>query len=30
MGVTQTIQITPTGFYGYSDQRDPTGAARGF
>ena len=30
MGVTQTIQITPTGFYGYSDQRDPNGAARGF
>ena len=30
MGVTQTIQITPTGFYGYADQRDPNGAARGF
>jgi len=30
MGDTQTIQITPTGFYGYSDQRDPNGAARGF
>jgi len=30
MGDTQTIQITPTGFYGYADQRDPNGAARGF
>ena len=30
MGDTQTIQITPGGFYGYSDQRDPNGAARGF
>jgi gamma-glutamyltranspeptidase / glutathione hydrolase len=30
MGDTQTIEITPTGFYGYSDQRDPNGAARGF
>ena len=30
MGDTQTIQITPTGFYGYSDQRDPNGAARGY
>ncbi len=30
MGDTQTIQITPNGFYGYADQRDPNGAARGF
>jgi gamma-glutamyltranspeptidase/glutathione hydrolase len=30
MGDTQTIQILPTGFYGYADQRDPNGAARGF
>ena len=30
MGDTQTIQITPGGFYGYADQRDPNGAARGF
>ncbi len=30
MGDTQTIEITPDGFYGYSDQRDPNGAARGF
>jgi len=30
MGDTQTIQILPTGFYGYSDQRDPNGAARGY
>jgi hypothetical protein len=30
MGDSQTIQITPSGFYGYSDQRDPNGAARGF
>jgi gamma-glutamyltranspeptidase/glutathione hydrolase len=30
MGDTQTIAITPTGFYGYSDQRDPNGAARGW
>lgn len=30
MGDTQTIQITPAGFYGYSDQRDPNGATRGY
>jgi gamma-glutamyltranspeptidase / glutathione hydrolase len=30
MGDTQTIEITPSGLYGYSDQRDPAGAARGF
>jgi gamma-glutamyltranspeptidase/glutathione hydrolase len=30
MGDTQTIEITPDGFYGYADQRDPSGAARGF
>jgi len=30
MGDTQTIQITPDGFFGYADQRDPNGAARGF
>jgi gamma-glutamyltranspeptidase len=30
MGDTQTIEITPTGLYGYSDQRDPAGAAKGF
>jgi len=30
MGDTQTIQILPTGFFGYSDQRDPNGAARGY
>jgi len=30
MGDTQTIEITPAGFYGYADQRDPNGAARGF
>ena len=30
MGDTQTIQILPGGFYGYSDQRDPNGAARGY
>jgi gamma-glutamyltranspeptidase/glutathione hydrolase len=30
MGDTQTIEITPTGFYGYADLRDPNGAARGF
>ncbi len=30
MGDTQTIQITPEGFFGYADQRDPNGAARGF
>ncbi|MEO5688565.1 MAG: gamma-glutamyltransferase [Burkholderiaceae bacterium] len=30
MGDTQTIEITPTGFDGYADQRDPNGAARGF
>jgi gamma-glutamyltranspeptidase/glutathione hydrolase len=30
MGDTQTIQILPTGFYGYADQRDPNGAARGY
>ena len=30
MGATQTIEILPTGFYGYADQRKPNGAARGF
>ena len=30
MGDTQTIEVTPNGFYGYADQRDPNGAARGF
>ena len=30
MGDTQTIEITPTGFYGYADKRDDNGAARGF
>jgi len=30
MGDTQTIEITPTGFYGYADQRDANGAARGY
>jgi len=30
MGDTQTIQVTPDGFYGDADQRDPNGAARGF
>ncbi len=30
MGRTQTIEITPTGFYGYSDPRNPNGAASGF
>ena len=30
MGDTQTIQILPSGFYGYADQRDPNGAARGY
>ena len=29
MGATQTIEILPTGFYGYADQRKPNGAARG-
>jgi hypothetical protein len=28
-GDTQTIQITPDGFFGYTDQRGPNGAARG-
>ena len=30
MGDTETIEITPTGFYGYADQRDAAGAARGW
>ena len=30
MGDTETIEITPTGFYGAADQRDTNGAARGF
>ena len=30
MGDTQTIEITKDGFYGYADQRDPNGAARGY
>ena len=30
MGDSQTIQILPTGFYGYADQRDSSGAARGY
>ncbi len=30
MGNTQTIEITPSGFYGYADQRDPNGATLGF
>ena len=30
MGDTQTIEILPDGFYGYADQRDPNGAARGY
>jgi gamma-glutamyltranspeptidase/glutathione hydrolase len=30
MGRTQTIEITPGGFYGYSDPRNPNGATIGF
>jgi gamma-glutamyltranspeptidase / glutathione hydrolase len=30
MGRTQTVQITPTGFYGYSDPRNPDGATLGY
>jgi len=30
MGRTQTIQITNSGFYGYSDPRNPDGATLGF
>lgn len=30
MGRTQTIQITPTGFWGYSDPRNPDGATMGY
>jgi gamma-glutamyltranspeptidase/glutathione hydrolase len=30
MGRTQTIQITPSGFFGYSDPRNPNGATIGF
>ena len=30
MGKTQTIQITPQGFFGYSDPRNPNGATLGF
>lgn|GEM_PF-3382598 len=30
MGDTQAIKITPEGFFGYADHRDPNGAARGF
>ena len=30
MGDTQTIEITPEGFFGYADQRDTNGAVRGF
>ena len=30
MGRTQTIEMTPTGFYGYSDPRNPNGATLGF
>jgi gamma-glutamyltranspeptidase/glutathione hydrolase len=30
MGRTQTIQMTPNGFYGYSDPRNPNGATLGF
>jgi gamma-glutamyltranspeptidase/glutathione hydrolase len=30
MGDTETIEITPTGFYGDADQRDTNGAARGY
>ncbi|HEX7636944.1 MAG TPA: gamma-glutamyltransferase [Burkholderiaceae bacterium] len=30
MGRTQTIEITPAGFFGYSDPRNPNGATLGF
>ena len=30
MGRTQTIQVLPDGFYGYSDPRNPDGATRGY
>ena len=30
MGDTETIEVTPDGFFGYADQRDRNGAARGF
>jgi gamma-glutamyltranspeptidase/glutathione hydrolase len=30
MGRTQTIQMTPDGFFGYSDPRNPNGATLGF
>ena len=30
MGRTQTIEMTPGGFYGYSDPRNPNGATLGF
>ena len=30
MGDAQTIEVTPTGFSGYADQRDPNGSARGY
>ncbi|WP_268920054.1 gamma-glutamyltransferase [Acinetobacter baretiae] len=30
MGRTQTIQILPDGFYGYSDPRSPDGATKGY
>lgn len=30
MGRTQTIQILPDGFYGYSDPRNPEGATKGY
>jgi gamma-glutamyltranspeptidase/glutathione hydrolase len=30
MGRTQTIEMTPNGFFGYSDPRNPNGATLGF
>jgi gamma-glutamyltranspeptidase/glutathione hydrolase len=30
MGRTQTIEMTPSGFFGYSDPRNPNGATLGF
>jgi gamma-glutamyltranspeptidase/glutathione hydrolase len=30
MGRTQTIEMTPAGFFGYSDPRNPNGATLGF
>ena len=30
MGRTQTVEITPQGFFGYSDPRNPNGATLGF